>query len=207
MKDNYKEDLLVTYSWLVLLALLMGGRIVFGLANWGVWNDNLLDWFLFWQKPGFSYWGGAGGTLLMTVWFCKENGFKVWSFLEDINGIFYLLWVFLLTEELSKTGIDIKVLINIVVALFGFILSSIIAGKYRSFIWYKSGKKGFVFFFVSLVIGLVMSIVSLFYKDSIIVVSTYLLLSLISLSGLFILGEVFNNILINMRRNTNGNKK
>ena len=44
LREDYKEGVLVSFSWLALLAMVLGGRLLYGLLNWGVWNDNWMDW-------------------------------------------------------------------------------------------------------------------------------------------------------------------
>lgn len=207
LKDNYNDDLLISYSWLSILMFVLLGRIVFGLINWGVWNEEWVDWLLFWQKPGFNYWGGVAGILLATYWFCRQYGWKLWSFLEDMTGTIYLFMAFILADELWSANFNIRILIYVLVALSGYILSNQIASKYRSFVWYKSGKKGFVFFFTNTVVAILSLLMAISYKDRPTVWILYLIFSLISVTGLFILGEVFDNLVVFNKRKLNGKDK
>jgi hypothetical protein len=204
LHESYNDERLVTYSWLGLLAFLVGGRVVFGFINFGIWNDNLTDWMAFWVKPGFDYWGGIGGWFLATVWYCRVNDWKLWSFLEDMTPIIYLFMVFLLAEETVKSNFNIKVVELWLVAVMGVIVSRLIAGKYRSVTWYKSGKKGFVFFFTNLTVTLSLFVFAILYKERPSIWISYMSLSLISLTGLFILGEVITNLEVFNKRRING---
>ena len=73
LRENYEEDKIVTYSWVALLSFFVGGRIVYGLVNFGVWNDSWMSWLSVWDKPGMSYVGGALVLLLINFIFSKHN--------------------------------------------------------------------------------------------------------------------------------------
>ena len=188
--DNYKDELLVSYSWLALLSMLVGGRVLFGLSHWGIWNESWVDWLLLWQKPGFSYLGAMLAFFGLTVWYCKLNDWKLWSFLEDVLPIYLLMMAFFLAEEMIKSGFNLYLGVKLLVLILGYILSYWVMGKYRSWVWYKSGKKGFGFFFMTAICCLELAIAGICFKDSLILIITYSIMSLISTGGLFILGEI-----------------
>ena len=73
------------------------------------------------------------------------------------------------------------------VALLAF---QLIGGKYRSFVWYKSGKKGFLFFWANGVFWLAYLLSIFLFNEGSSVWYFALILVLISVGGLFILGEV-----------------
>jgi hypothetical protein len=207
LNDSYKDDLLISYSWLCVLVFLAAGRLVFGMINWGVWNKALTDWLVFWQKPGFSYWGGLAGILGVTVWFCHRNSWKLWSFLEDMTGTLYLFVAFMLAAELWSDGFNFRVLVYVLIAGTGYILSGAISNRYRSMVWYKSGKKGFVFFFTNLVTAILLALQAIIYKDRPTIWVLYLMLSLISATGLFMLGEVFESLEVYSKWRNNGKSR
>lgn len=196
LKDNYQEEKLISYSWLALSAFMIGGRVVFGAVNWGMWNDHWTDWLSIWQKPGFNYWGGIGAMLLLTGWYCRINDWKMWSFLEGMTPIIYFLMGFLMADEWVGSGFNMRVGINVLAAILGWVVFRLVSKKYRSYGWYKSGKRGFGFFFTNTVVFLILALVGeILFKDWLTAV-IFTVLSLISLIGLFILGEVFNDLLI-----------
>ena len=201
MRENYRDESLVSYSWLALLAMVVGGRLVFGLVFWGVWNNNWSDWLSFWQKPGFSYGGGLVTMLIMTVWYCRINGWKLWSFFEDIIPIIYFFYGFLMIDEWLRGGMSFdQGWWGMVVAILGLIIFLTVSKRYRSFSWYRSGKKGFGFFFTNTVIFLLSAIIRVIFFKDITVAVIYMILSLISLAGLFILGEVFRSLVVFNKR-------
>ncbi len=202
LRDNYQDEKLVAYSWLSWLMFVLGGRVTYGLINWGIWNGQPVDWLLFWSKPGFNYWGGLGLIFLTTWWYCWKNDWKIWSFFEDITRLIYLLSAIMLTLEILEKGIVFQNLIYLTIVIIGYVIARLVAKKYRSMIWYKSGKKGFVFFFVNMIVCLLIAVAAVFFQEKIIA-GIFSVLSLLFMIGLFILGEVFNSLLVfGQRRNS-----
>jgi hypothetical protein len=203
LRESYQEERLIAYSWLVLLMFLVGGRITFGVINWGVWNSSPIDWLSVWRYPGFNYWGGIVAILVTTGWYCKVNEWKLWSFFEDIIRIIYLLIAFILVDELIRTGFNLLIAAYLAVAIVGYLMASLMANRYRSLTWYKSGKKGFVFFFTNMVVSLLVAIVAVGFKEKLVVAGIFSVLSLVFMIGLFTLGGIFSNLLVfGQRRNS-----
>ena len=138
--------------------------------------------------------------LLVTGWYCKVNDWKLWSFLEDMTPNIYFLGVFLMAEEWIRSGFNMGVGIYGLTAVLGWVIVRLVSKKYRSYGWYKSGKKGFGWFFTNMVVFLVLAVSSGLYFKNMIVAVIYLILSLLSLLGLFILGEVFNSLMVPSQR-------
>ena len=202
--DDYRDDLLISYGWGSMLTMLLGGRIVYGLWNWGVLNDSWINWLMIWKVSGFNFYGGIATSLIWTVWFCVRNEWKVWQFLEDVTPIYYLFLAFINAEEYVKSGFDAHRLILMLVAVVGYLLSNFLKGRYRSFTWYKSGKKGFIFFAVNMIVSWLMAGLVFVSKEGWAITGAYLVLGLIFGGGGVILGEVFNSL--STGRKTNGSK-
>lgn len=207
LKENYQEESLISYSWMALLSFFIGGRIVYGLLNFGVWNDNWYDWFAVWNKPGMSFLGGFLVVFGVTYWYCKKEDWKIWSFAEDSLNIYLVLFGFLMIDEFIRSGLNLEAGVYIVLTIIAFLVSITVRSKYRSFGWYKSGKKGFVFLFVNAIVCFLLAGISFWFKESIIYACLYIISGLISLSGLFILGEVFEELMVNIKRKKNDKAK
>lgn len=181
LRDDYKEDDLIAYGWAAVAAILVVGRLSYGIVNWGVWNDSWIDWVNLFNKTGFNYVGAVAGFLLVSWHFCRDNEWKIWPLMEKVTGMSYLALSFysLLEGWWIWSGIF----------LFAALLAKYISSKYRSFVWYKSGKKGFVFFFVNLIVGFVSGLLSWWLKNGPIVVIAYLMFGLISAIGLVMLAN------------------
>jgi len=200
LRDNYEEDKVVTYSWIALLVFFVGGRISYGLVNFGIWNDSWLSWFSIWTKPGMDYIGGFLVLTLFNFIFSKLNNWKFVPFCEDILTNTLLLLVFLMGDEFLRTKFDLKVGAYILFLVLAMLFVGLAKKKYRSLVWYKSGKKGFAFLATGFLAFLILGLLGLVFKVSLVYSIIYWVISLISLVGLGILGEVFNFLMVNKRK-------
>lgn len=138
LRENYQEEDVVAFSWVGLLLFLVGGRVAFGLKNWGVWSDNPGAWLEFWRMGEFCLIGSIVLWYGFAILICQDKGWRLWSFFEDsLTSIVFLSII--AAVEIQNWPLAI--------ALGGASLFSLLLGKkYRSFQWFKSGKKGFIFF-------------------------------------------------------------
>ncbi len=204
LRGDYPEEKLISFGWISIIFFLIFGRIGFGLLNWGVWK-NWFDWISVWQKPGMDYLIATIGFVLAAFWLSKINQWKFFSFMEDNLKNFLILVSFLMIDELIRNKLSIEILSYILVIIIAYLFSVWLSKRYRSFVWYKSGKKGFVFLATTALIFLLNLGVLLWFKNRLFLLILSGLISLISLVGLFILGEVFQSLSINKRRkNENG---
>lgn len=192
--EDYRDDWLISYGWLSILLMYVGGKITYGIINWNELNMTFANLGRFWDIPGTNLWGGMVLILIWTGWLCKQNEWKLWPFLEDLTPIYYLFVAFEMGENYLRSGLNLRPLLWMIIAIIGYLMSSLMRGNYRSFSWYKSGKKGFIFFFTNAVIAILLSVVAFWFKDGWIVVVSYWTIGLIFGVGLVILGELFNNL-------------
>ena len=200
LRYNYEEDKIVTYSWISLLSFFIGGRITYGLVNFGVWNDSWLSWFSVWDKPGMDYIGGFFALILVNFIFSRINNWKFIPFCEDalFNSLLFLS--FLISDEFVRSRFDLKVGIYLLFLILMMVFVSLTKKKYRSLVWYKSGKKGFAFLATGFLAFLILGFLGFYFKVNLIYSILYWIISLISLTGLCILGEVFNFLVVNKRK-------
>jgi hypothetical protein len=138
LRDNYQEEDIIAFSWVALLLFLVGGRISFGLWHWGIWSGNAGAWLEFWKANELSVLGGSILWICFALLITKDKGWKLWVFLE--NSLISFCYLLIILGIILKNW-------PLVIALFGAICLTIaIKKKYRSLLWYKSGKKGFLFF-------------------------------------------------------------
>lgn len=200
LRENYKEESLIPFLWGAVSVFLVAGRISYGLVNWGVWNESIMDWFLVWQKPGFGYFGAMIGMTSVIALMAKYNDWKVMAILEDMTWESLLMLALFLSDEFIRGRFDIKYGASLVIIVLGLMGALWIKKRYRSFVWYASGKKGFVFYFTSMLIFVLFAGLSFWLKQGVIIFALYLVFSLLSLIGLFILGEVLNPLLVKLKR-------
>jgi len=193
LKDDYQEDKLITYSWLALIGFMVFGRIGFGLIHWGTWG-NLADWVSVWNKPGISYISAYLGLMLVTFWYGRLQDWKFLSFMENNINSFLVFLSFLMVDEFLRAKMDLKPLVYLVILIVIGFVAGMVKKRYRSFVWYKSGKKGFTFLFGNFLTFLMLSISFLVMGEKITNLVLALIISLISIVGLFILGDVKKKI-------------
>lgn len=199
LKGDYDEGKLITFGWLSILFFLFFGRVGFGLLNLGVW-DKWQDWLMVWSKPGLDYLIGTLGFVLLVFIFSKINQWKFFTFIEDNLKNFLVFLSLLMVDELVRSRFDFKILGYLLVIVSTYFLDLWLFKKYRSFVWYQSGKKGFVFLFSFFWINLLIAAIVFFSKGSLVLTILALIISLTSLLGLFILGEVFDQLVVNKRK-------
>ena len=196
MGEGYDEARVVAFSWIALLSFFIGGRLAYGLIHWGVWNDSWLSWGAILDKPGISYGGAYVGFLVGAGIVCLKNEWRYWSFLED--NVFVLLSFLLVwwgSQMMGESAVGVAPMLAVgssgVPAAGVSLVSSLLMGKkYRSLVWYKSGKKGFLFFWANVVFWLVYLLIMFLFNKAGSGCYPVLVLVLISGGGLFMLGEV-----------------
>jgi len=199
LRGDYPEDKLISFSWISVLFFLVFGRIGFGLLNLGVWKT-WGDWISVWQKPGMDYLIATSGFVIAVLWISKVNQWKFFAFIEDNLKNFLVFITVLMIDEVVRTKFSVESLAYILVFVIVYMISLWLSKKYRSFVWYRSGKKGFVFLSISFLVFLLITGILFWFKNSLFLVILSGLISLISLVGLFILGDVFQSLAVNKRR-------
>lgn len=179
LKEDYVDSEVIIYLWLAVLGFMLGGRMVFGILNWKMWN-NWWEWLLFWEKPGINYLGAYFGWLWVTFWVAKTYDWKIWRLLEDTTKTFLVLVTFCLLGDFLRVWGDRQIVIYLLLVLGLFFWSAWVERRYRSFGWYKSGKKGFVWISVNFWLWLALAVIE---KQL-----AYVFPSLLSGVGLVILG-------------------
>lgn len=190
LRDDYESDKLITFGWQSILLFLIGSRIAYGLVNWGIF-ETVSQWWQINSEKGMIFGGGVGLVLVLSWWTSSKNNWKLWSFLEDFLPLMYvvLFVLVLLGWWVSK---DIKSLMISLTMLFGFTLTLMFDGRYRSYPWYYSGKKGFNVGATGVIISIVLIIEAIVIKEKIGLLIIYAVLGLLSLTQLVILGEIWH---------------
>lgn len=190
LRESYEDQKIIGYSWLALLGFLFIGRLGYGLINWGVWNNDLVDWVSVWNKPGMSYMSGYLGLMLVSWLYVKQQQWKFLNFMEDLVSPFLLLVGLMMVDEWFRSKFNWEILIYILMLILIYMMINWLASRYRSFVWYKSGKKGFVFLASNFLFFLILAFVFGIFGDNLVNLILASVISLISIVGLFILGGV-----------------
>ena len=187
LRGDYGDQKTINYAWIALLGFLVGGRLIYGLVNWGVWNDSWLSWLSVWNKPGTNYLGSYIGLVLVSWLVAMKNQWKFLTLMDDIVKPTLIFSSLLMLDEAIRSRFYIKPVVFFVLLLVDIFLVNWLRKKYRSFIWYKSGKKGFVLLFNNLLFFFAVGIILVLLKDSWFSVILASIISLISGVGLYIL--------------------
>ena len=199
LKDDYKDSDLIGWAWLAIVSFLVGSRVSYGLINFGVFKD-VWEWLAVWKLGGANYVGGYLAMMGVTAWWLVKKEWKIWSFLEDVSSVWLVFLGFLTADELLRAGLDINLAVPLFVLVLTLILTAMIKNNYRSYVWYKSGKKGFVFLFANFCVWFLMTIFWVIGDKSVLGAVIAATLSLISVAGLVILGEVIEPLKIYNRK-------
>jgi hypothetical protein len=127
----------------------------------------------------------------MISWlYARKQQWKFLNFMEDLVKPFLILVSFFMLDEWLRSKFNWQILIYILMVILIYMLSGWLSGKYRSFVWYKSGKKGFVLLATNFLFFLVLGFVFGVFGDNLVNLILASIISLISIVGLFILGGV-----------------
>jgi len=187
LREDYGDEKIINYAWVAMLGFLIGGRVAYGLINWGVWNDSWINWISVWTKPGTNYLGSYIGLVLVSWLMSLKNQWKFLSFMDDIIKPTLIFSSLLMLDEWIRSNFYLKLFIYLCLLIGDIFLIFWLKKRYRSFTWYKSGKKGFVLLFNNFLFFLAVFMVLILFKDSLISMVLALIISLISGVGLYIL--------------------
>jgi hypothetical protein len=143
LKEDYSEEDILSFTIDLFLASLIGARLLYIIENLNFFGLNILNWFLWGKYPGFSLLGAIiGGGLLFYYW-TKKKRWDLWlTFDKTVIAFFTIQLIGGIGLFISSASMfDLARLITNFV-LLGF--SAYLTKNYRKFIWYKSGKLGFV---------------------------------------------------------------
>ena len=189
LREDYNQDDLLSYGWQLLLVFLTAGRIGFGIIHWGVWNNDIGGWFSIWSMPGFNYFCAYFGGVVFSALYASKKGWKVWKFAEEMVPQ-YLVYIFgLMLGEVIMARFGFEVLLWLIALLLTLVASHLIKEKYRSFVWYTSGKKGFVFLFANIFFSILALGITMWMRIDIWQIIFLGSWCLISIVGLVMLGE------------------
>lgn len=176
----------IGFSWMLILVIILVARM-FG----GGWNNEGPWWQILaiWRYIKMNYFVGLAAGVLTTIMIANQKKWKVWLILEDMTPGFLLFLLFMYLINIIQK-FELSELVSFGIIFIVYFWQRWLVKKYRSFVWYKSGKKGFLFFSVSMVVLFLMALNAFFLQNGTFQAFLYLGSSLLSLVGLYILGKV-----------------
>ncbi len=194
LRHDYDEEGLMSYLWMFMLMFLIGGRLVYGMVHWGVWNDSVWDWMAVFTKSGFDYFGGYFIAMLFSFFYLSSRSWKIWNLAEDMTMIFVVFMLMMLSAEIIGSGFSVEAMLWLVWMILLAVVVNLLSGKYRSFAWYKSGKKGFLFLVANILFPLGSLGLVVFLGGNWMMMGALIAWCLISVLGLVMLGDIAENL-------------
>jgi len=145
-KDHDQEDV-VRLSLGTVLAFFIGGRLINIFLNINDYGFDINNWLNLRNIGKINFLGGLVSMIAYMSVVYRSFHLSIWYFLEklvfpvSIIALLINLSLFLTTAEVAFLG---KGVIFIII-----LISSLFLSGYRSFVWYGSGKAGFLFFAVT----------------------------------------------------------
>lgn len=144
LKKEYDTDKSLVLAWTTVAVFLVGGRSVFGVLHWQEIGFDLNYWFAWWSWPGFSWMGAyLCGVVWTAVW--AFVGKWRWFVVSEAGTMPFLVWWLLLLFGRLLSETSTRLILGFGLGLGVYILTVVVKDKYRSFRWYPSGKRGFLF--------------------------------------------------------------
>lgn len=190
--EYHDRKVLIAYLWLAPIVFLVCARLGKIVFAWNLWELRILDIVGFWRKPGFDLISGVFFLIVFSMFYAYRNKIKVWPFLEDLWFSFWLYllsWVlFLGFEKNFSWRLELILLVNLVII---FIFNLLLGKRYRSWVLYPSGKKGFLFWLNLGLAGLGIGVGMAYFKEGNLLVALGMgLVSLLGWFGLYFLGKI-----------------
>ncbi|MBU2577582.1 prolipoprotein diacylglyceryl transferase [Patescibacteria group bacterium] len=146
LKEDVREDEIFNLTILLFVSALVFSRLIFVLFNLPIFGFSLISWLVLDHGVNFSPGGAFIGVFASAFWRAQKLKLSNWEVLDSLmlpsliavflGGLGYFL----------KTGL-VWDLFYLGTGLLGLLSYQLIKNKYRSFVWYKSGKTGFLFSF------------------------------------------------------------
>lgn len=77
-KEGISSDKIMDLSFYILLAAIIGSRLLFILINFNHYLDNPMDIFKIWEG-GLVFYGGVMLAVPAAIWYVKKNSLSVWT--------------------------------------------------------------------------------------------------------------------------------
>lgn len=165
LREDYPEEEIISLTIYLALAFLAGARLIHVLSRFSDFQFSLLKWLLIGHYPGFSFIGGFLACLGLVFFWSKRKNWDFWQIGEIVVPAGFLVTI-IVGAGLYLTKGEIIFLEEAVLALLLLIFSRFLRRKYRTFVWYKSGKLGFVSCFSLSLFMLGKLLLEIFYRGS-----------------------------------------
>ncbi len=189
LREDYPEEFIFSQSLLLLVFSLFFSRLFFVIFNFDKFGLSLFSFLTLNFGGNFSLIGAIFGAILAVVWQMSGKKGSLWEALDSL-ALPFLYFFILAGAGIFLTNQNFRDLCFPAVGLLGFFLYPLLKKSYRSFVWYKSGRTGFLISIYGLFVSLFLLVLAFIKNDKIYLEGTSrLLLFLISAGALYYRSE------------------
>jgi prolipoprotein diacylglyceryltransferase len=148
LREDFKEEEVFNMTLWIMVSAIFFARLFFVLFNFSTYGLYLAEWVSLSFGDNFSLTGAFVGAVLSVVWKLSQKKRNFW---EVLDNLVFAWLIFLIPFGLGAwlTRFNYWALGYSLIGTLGALFFLKFKKKYRSFVWYKSGKTGFLFSLVS----------------------------------------------------------
>lgn len=158
LREDYVEEEILSFTVFLAAMSFFGARIFYYLSHFYLAGPNIFKILDLRGFPGYSFLGAVLGGLALIVYYSRLKEWNLWVVFDEIIKVFFLILTFSAIGSFLSSANPQALGLAVISFLFS-VVRFFLAKYYRRFIWYKSGKPGFVSlvtfaFFVFFYLGL-----------------------------------------------------
>lgn len=163
LREDYHEEEILSYAILATLFAILGGRISYLAGHFFDFGLNVEKWLLLFRFPGLSLPGAFLGAVIFSAYWIKRKNWDVWIVGD---GIVFAVLSALILGSIGAYLSDgsLSTLADLVLAVLTLGVAILLFPRYRKFIWYKTGRPGFVMCVTAMFYFLVFSGLDFYFR-------------------------------------------
>jgi len=210
LRDDFEEERILSLTIFLALAFFIGSRFFYILTHFSSFGFSF-SWFFWRSHPGFSFLGGILALIGTLYFWARKNEWDFWH-LADQALISFSVSISLFCLGIFIWQTDTFSFFWFLFSLFFLNIALFLSRNYRKFIWYESGKPGFVSSFCLFLFSLAILLLEIFSQNKVYCVGENFGFGLLFLGGLFFLykrsernlKQDWQKIKANFQRNRHG---
>lgn len=188
LKEDVREDEIFNLTILLFISALVFSRLIYFVFNFPAFGMSLVSLIATDYGTNFSLAGAFAGAFLTAYWWASKVKVSNWEILDSMVLPSFFFITFGGLGYFLKTGVYWD-LYYFGTGVAGIILYHFIKAKYRSFVWYRSGKTGFLFSFFGFFLCLLFLILAFIKNHALYSICLFFLLAIFSLAALYYRSE------------------
>lgn len=135
MREEYPVKLIFSNAFSILFSVIIGTIVGFLIT------DSIPETRIF-DKEGLWFWGAVLGFIISFIFYNFKNKFEFFENLET-TGIGLLVWLGFISLAYGLSNLRLDAFISAILIAVLLLVYKVLASKYKTFSWYKSGRVGF----------------------------------------------------------------